>query len=58
MKTHTLVHKLQEGVNINVNLYDTAGESILVGINKINYQLIDGVIIMYDVSDKESFENL
>jgi small GTP-binding protein len=44
--------------NIKVNIYDTAGHERFRQIAKNQYKGSDGIIIIYDITDKKSFENV
>ena len=43
---------------VKVNLWDTAGQEKYLSINKSFFQKIDGVMLVYDITKLESFENV
>jgi small GTP-binding protein len=44
--------------NITINLIDTAGEERFKAITKTYYKGSDGALLLYDITDKKSFEHL
>jgi small GTP-binding protein len=44
--------------NVKVNIYDTAGHERFKQISKSQFKGSDGIIIIYDVTDKKSFDNV
>ncbi len=44
--------------NVKLQLWDTAGQERYMSINKIFFQKVQGIILMYDITQRESFENL
>ncbi len=44
--------------NVKVNIYDTAGHERFKQIAKSQYKGTEGIIIIYDVTDKKSFDNV
>lgn len=46
------------GRKIRVKIWDTAGQELYKSITKNFYRNSDGVIIVYDVTDRESFEKV
>ncbi len=55
LKRKTLVIN---GENIKVNIYDTAGHERFRLIAKSQYKGSKGIVIIYDITDKKSFENI
>lgn len=53
----TKVEKIN-GRKIRVKIWDTAGQELYKSITKNFYRNSDGVIIVYDVTDRESFEKV
>ena len=47
---------IKKGININFILYDTAGNERFTAISKINLIHSNGGIIMYDITNRNSFE--
>ena len=43
---------------VKLNLWDTAGQERYMSINKLYFQKIQGVILMYDITHRDSFEGL
>ena len=54
-KTKTIEH---EGKNYKLQVWDTAGQERFKSIMNAYYRGANAVIIVYDVTDKESFEGL
>ena len=49
--------KMEDGTEVNVHIYDTAGQKRFYSI-AFNYcKKADGIIINYDITDKQSFTN-
>lgn len=44
--------------NVKVNIFDSAGHERFRNIPKNHYKNSDGIIIIYDVTDKKTFENV
>ena len=44
--------------NININLIDTAGEERYRSITKTYYKGSNGIILIYDITNKKSFEHI
>ena len=44
--------------NVKITIYDTAGQERYMALNKNLFQKVQGVILMYDLTDRESFENI
>ncbi len=44
--------------NVNVKFWDTAGQEKYRAISKKFYKEANGVVLVYDVSDKMTYENL
>jgi small GTP-binding protein len=51
-------HQLENGVIIKINLWDTAGQEAFNAIVKTYYRDICGAIIVFDITDRESFNNV
>ena len=43
---------------VKFQIWDTAGQERYMSINKNLFQRVQGIILMYDISKKESFKNL
>ena len=43
---------------VKIQIWDTAGQEKYMSINKNLFQRVQGIILMYDISRKESFDNL
>ena len=43
---------------VKVQIWDTAGQERYLSINKSFLQKLDGVILVYDITDLESFQNM
>ncbi|KAH9975037.1 P-loop containing nucleoside triphosphate hydrolase protein [Lactifluus volemus] len=53
----TLVHKLDvKGKRVLLNIWDTAGDERLRAITSSYYRGTQGIIIVYDVTNRESFD--
>lgn len=46
------------GIKVKLCIYDTAGQERFRSITTAYYRKADGIIIVYDVSDVQSFENI
>lgn len=46
------------GLDLNLQLWDSAGQERFLGITKNFMKGADGIIYMYDITNKESFDNL
>ena len=44
--------------NVKLQLWDTAGQERYMSLNKIFFQRVQGIILMYDITQRDSFENL
>ena len=44
--------------NVKINLWDTAGQERYMSLNKIFFQRVQGVMLMYDITNRESYEKL
>ena len=44
--------------NIKVNFFDTAGQERYMALNKNLFHKVQGIILMYDLTNRESFENI
>ena len=44
--------------NVKITVYDTAGQERYMALNKNLFQKVQGIILMYDLTERESFENL
>lgn len=47
-----------DGVNITINLWDTAGQERFRSITASYFRKADGIILMYDVTEKNSYLNV
>ena len=43
---------------VKIQFWDTAGQERYKSLNKIYFQRVQGIILMYDITNRESFENL
>ena len=43
---------------VKVNLWDTAGQERYMSINKLFFQRVQGIILMYDITSRSSYEQL
>ena len=43
---------------VKLQIWDTAGQERYMAINKNLFQKVEGIIIMYDLSNRNSFENI
>ena len=43
---------------VKVNLWDTAGQERYMSINKLFFQRVQGIILMYDITSRKSYEQL
>ena len=43
---------------INLQIWDTAGQERYMAINKNLFQKVQGIILMYDLTNRESFEHI
>ena len=41
-----------------MNLWDTAGQERYMSINKIFFQRVQGIMLMYDITNRDSYEKL
>lgn len=46
------------GTQVNLHLWDTAGQERFFALTKGYFQRADGVLVVYDVNDRESFHKL
>ena len=44
--------------NIKLQFWDTAGQERYKSLNKLYFQRVQGIILMYDITKRESFESL
>ena len=44
--------------NVKIQLWDTAGQEKYMSICKIFFQKAQGIILMYDITNRDSFEHL
>ena len=47
-----------KGEKIKIFIFDTAGQERFRSIAKNQYKKADGIIVIYDVTDRKSFENV
>ena len=57
-KNYFCSYKLSDGSNINVDLYDTAGQEKYHALSKSYYQKTDSCLLVYSISDRKSFEEI
>ena len=43
---------------VKIQIWDTAGQERYMALNKSSFQKVQGIIIMYDLTDRKSFENI
>jgi GTPase SAR1 family protein len=43
---------------VNVHIWDTAGQERFFALTKAYFQRADGVLLVYDVNDRLSFEKI
>ena len=43
---------------VRMNLWDTAGQERYMSLNKIFFQRVQGIMLMYDITNRESYEKL
>ena len=43
---------------VKLQLWDTAGQEKYMSVNKLFFQRVQGIILMYDITRRESYENL
>ena len=43
---------------VKMNLWDTAGQERYMSLNKIFFQRVQGIMLMYDITNRESYEKL
>ena len=48
----------EKNIKICFQYWDTAGQERYKSLNKIYFQRVQGIILMYDITKRESFENL
>ena len=48
--------KLQDETTVKLKIWDTAGQEAFLSIVKSYYQQADGIIMIYDITNKDSFE--
>eukprot|EP00005_Dracoamoeba_jomungandri_P002639 CAMPEP_0174261962 /NCGR_PEP_ID=MMETSP0439-20130205/12692_1 /TAXON_ID=0 /ORGANISM="Stereomyxa ramosa, Strain Chinc5" /LENGTH=194 /DNA_ID=CAMNT_0015346583 /DNA_START=95 /DNA_END=679 /DNA_ORIENTATION=- len=52
-------HKVEfNGVTVNLSMWDTAGQERFKEFTTAYYNTADGIIIVYDVTNEETFENV
>ena len=44
--------------SVQLQIYDTAGQERYMALNKSLFQKVQGIIIMYDITNRTSYENL
>ena len=42
----------------NLNIFDTAGKKRFISLTKINFRRGDGFLLMYDITNRESFDDI
>ena len=47
-----------EKKNFNISLFDTAGQEKFRAVTKSYYKESEGILLMYDITDKKSFDNV
>ena len=50
--------QLSDGSVVNCLIYDTAGQERYNSINESYYQKADAILLVYDISDRKSFEQI
>jgi small GTP-binding protein len=51
------VVELKDGSSVKAQLWDTAGTERYRTITPICYRNVDGVLIVFDITDEQSFRN-
>ncbi len=44
--------------NVKLQIWDTAGQERFMSLNKLFFQKVQGIILMYDLTNRDSFEDL
>ena len=44
--------------NVKLQIYDTAGQERYMALNKSLFQKVQGIILMYDLTNRDSYENI
>ncbi len=58
MDYYSVVYKLSDGSLINVHIRDTCGQERYDSINEQYYQKADGILLVFDIADKLSFNKI
>jgi small GTP-binding protein len=51
-------YKLSDGSLVNVHIKDTLGQERFESLSQIYYRKADGILLVYDISNQESFEKI
>ena len=51
-------YQLSDGALINVDIIDTAGQEKFKALSKGHYKKADGVLLVYDITNKETFDEI
>ena len=54
----TKKHQLKDGTDVNMKIWDTAGQERFKNITTSFYKKADGIIIVYDVTDRKTFQGV
>jgi len=57
-KNYFCRYKSSDGILVNVDLYDTAGQENFHAISKSYYQKTDSCLLVYSISDRSSFDEI
>ena len=44
--------------NVKLQIWDTAGQERFMSLNKLFFQKVQGIILMYDITNRDSYEDL
>ena len=58
MDYYTVTYKLADGGVINVHIWDTCGQERYNSISEKYYKKADGVLLVFDISNKKSFNKI
>lgn len=58
MDYYPLIYKLADGEVINVHIWDTCGQERFNSICEKYYKRADGILLVFDISNRESFKKI